>query len=489
MKPTRCDLHLHSAASHTQDEWYGKYFACPESYADPLAQYDLCKARGMTLVTLTDHDTVAGGLKLADKPDFFLSEEITTRFPENGCVMHVLAWNIDPDQHARIQERRNDIYVLTDYLQDNQIAYGLAHPLLSPNWKLDRDTFEKALLLFPTFEVVNGLTDARIEPDLGEILAGVDESVIQRLAAKHGCKPRGPRPHLKAETGGSDDHASRRGGTVYTEVDADNLSANEFLRQVLAGEARVVGHGADLNMMSACSHKTTSDFLRRRGGDAEPMTGGDPVSDLMDAVTGQRPTGIAAAFLAPLLSKATNRADFAERSHLTQGHTELSLDQHDAAMVEAVARTFDGNCGKALDAITTALMSLEVYRIFDSLRDLACAAAAAAPYLFSVDHFGKQYAQARALRRDWNASQLPAKTTTSGGVLRLAGTGGRCLDLVRAVRDRGPRVRLRRACSLLRRFGRTPRRAAVSSAVGGPNLSPAFLFSDSPLRPVSHQHD
>ena len=129
MKPTRCDLHLHSAASRTEDEWYGRYFGCPESYADPLAQYDLCKARGMTLVTLTDHDTIAGGLKLADKPDFFLSEEITTRFPESGCVMHVLAWNIDPDQHGHIQEQRNDVYALTGTNSHWKLVGKLPRPL------------------------------------------------------------------------------------------------------------------------------------------------------------------------------------------------------------------------------------------------------------------------------------------------------------------------------------------------------------------------
>ena len=49
MNATRCDLHLHSAASIGNDEWYTRVFGCPESYAEPRQQYDLCKARGMTL--------------------------------------------------------------------------------------------------------------------------------------------------------------------------------------------------------------------------------------------------------------------------------------------------------------------------------------------------------------------------------------------------------------------------------------------------------
>ena len=116
MRTTRCDLHIHSAASVGNDEWYTRLFGCPESYAEPARQYELCKARGMSLVTLTDHDTIDGGLTLIDRPDFFLSEEVTTVFPENGCVMHVLAWNITPDQHEQIQARRHNVYELCDYL-------------------------------------------------------------------------------------------------------------------------------------------------------------------------------------------------------------------------------------------------------------------------------------------------------------------------------------------------------------------------------------
>src|SRR3954447_10111488 len=135
MDTTRCDLHLHSAASVGNDEWYTRFFGCPESYADPVRQYELCKARGMNLVTLTDHDTIAGGLQLIDRPDFFLSEEVTARFPETGCLAHVLVWDITPAEHEEIQAVRSDIYALVDYLRPRRIAHALAHPFESPNRK------------------------------------------------------------------------------------------------------------------------------------------------------------------------------------------------------------------------------------------------------------------------------------------------------------------------------------------------------------------
>src|SRR5579862_5899251 len=128
MNATRCDLHLHSAASIGNDEWYTRFFGCPESYAEPVMQYDLCKARGMSLVTLTDHDTIAGGLQLIDRPDFFLSEEITTHFPEDLCAIHVLAWNITPDHHEQIQSVRGNVYDLVDLLRRQRITHACAHP-------------------------------------------------------------------------------------------------------------------------------------------------------------------------------------------------------------------------------------------------------------------------------------------------------------------------------------------------------------------------
>jgi len=110
MAVTRCDLHLHSAASIGTDEWPPRHHGWSESHAEPVRQYELCKSRGMTLVTFTDHDTIACGLALLDRPDFFLSEEVSAVFPENGCVVHVLTWNITPAQHDEIQSRRRDIY-------------------------------------------------------------------------------------------------------------------------------------------------------------------------------------------------------------------------------------------------------------------------------------------------------------------------------------------------------------------------------------------
>jgi len=408
MSTTRCDLHLHSSASVGNDEWYTRFFGCPESFADPLLQYDLCKARGMSLVTLTDHDTIAGGLKLIDRPDFFLSEEITTIFPETGCVMHVLAWNITPDQHALIQDRRGDIYRLVEYLNRENIAHGLAHPLLSPNFKLSADLLEKALLLFPTLESVNGLTDERIEGDLKSLLLGLDAQRMAMLAAKHGLAANGTHPHRKAFTGGSDDHANRSSAVVHTEVDEGHLTVEEFLSRCMMGRARVVGRQAHLDAMALCVQHTTYHHLKGR--QVDRRTAHDPFVEMIDVVAGRAAAATAAGgvsgFLASLLSGA-------ERAGLPVGKELDILEvpeppsrEEDARIIDGIARLNDSVMSRALDELVSGAIDFDLDRLFGGLRDLAGGLVGAAPTFFAADHFGKQELAVRRLWEQWSAWPL-----------------------------------------------------------------------------------
>ena len=409
MTETRCDLHLHSSASTGNDEWYTKFFGCPESYAAPVRQYELCKERGMSLVTLTDHDTIAGGLELIDRPDFFLSEEITAKFPENGCVMHVLAWDITPEQHEHIQEHRSDIYRLSEYLTREGIAHGLAHPLLSPNWCLDADTLEKLLLLFPTFEGLNGLTDARIEPDLTMLLERLTPELIARLSRKHGIAAHGTTPHRKALTAGSDDHVHRRCAAVYTAVDGAGLSTSAFLDRCLAGEGRLVGKQADLNAMALCVQHTTYNHLKQRQVDRQDYR--DPFVEMIDVIAGREPrttqngppAHVADGFLDSLLAGA-QRVSLPVGPELDILQTdELPTEESDARIISSIARLSDSVLEAALHDLLAGAQDFDLYRIFGASLDLAGGLVAAAPVFFAADHFGKQEQQVRRLWEQWTA--------------------------------------------------------------------------------------
>ena len=77
---------------------------------------------------ITDHNSIRGALEIAHLSDTFVSEEITTYFPDNGCKIHVLALGITEAQHEAIQKERPIIYNLAAYLRREKIFSIVAHP-------------------------------------------------------------------------------------------------------------------------------------------------------------------------------------------------------------------------------------------------------------------------------------------------------------------------------------------------------------------------
>ncbi|MCB9914359.1 MAG: PHP domain-containing protein [Planctomycetes bacterium] len=110
----KVDLHLHSHASNVTDYYASNSFSIPESYSNPIETYHVLKAKGMDLVTLTDHNSIAGALELLEAgfEDVFLSAEMTATFPEDGCNIHVTAANITEAQFAELDRLRGDVYAM-----------------------------------------------------------------------------------------------------------------------------------------------------------------------------------------------------------------------------------------------------------------------------------------------------------------------------------------------------------------------------------------
>jgi glycosyltransferase involved in cell wall biosynthesis len=408
---TRCDLHMHSGASVMNDEWYTKYFSCPESFADPVRQYELCKLRGMTLVTLTDHDTIAGGLRLVDRPDFFLSEEVTTRFPENGCIMHVLVWNITESHHCELQRVRENIYDIVEYLRANHLAHALAHPLLSSNWRLDAVTLEKALVLFPVLESINGLMDMRTDSSMAHLLTSLTPGIIEQLSRKHGVTLPEGGARMPALSAGSDDHVQRRCGTVFTEADG-SLDVAGFLDAVMAGQARPVGSSTDLNRLAACANHTTYEYFRRECNHTQYGQG--LFVDLMEFIAGRAPDptqtnipGVAGTLLKSLASIAKRIPFLGNVSADIANVPETASDEDDGRFISSIVHTSDALLAKAVESLSDAVMSFDLYGLLGALPDLVGAMAAATPLLFSVDHLARQGSQVRRIWKDWTAFPAP----------------------------------------------------------------------------------
>ena len=58
----------------------------------------------MQFVTISDHNRIEGALAIAHLPGTFISSEITTYFPEDGCKIHCLVTGISEQQFHTIQE-------------------------------------------------------------------------------------------------------------------------------------------------------------------------------------------------------------------------------------------------------------------------------------------------------------------------------------------------------------------------------------------------
>src|SRR5262244_677622 len=125
----KIDFHLHSYASNVTDYYAANAFAIPESHSDPRKLFGLLKERGMTLVTLTDHNSINGALEMLDAgfPDVFISAEMTTTFPEDGCNIHVTIANVTPEQFKEANRLRRNIYEMVAYL-DLQILEEHRNP-------------------------------------------------------------------------------------------------------------------------------------------------------------------------------------------------------------------------------------------------------------------------------------------------------------------------------------------------------------------------
>ena len=406
---TRCDLHLHSSASVTTGEWFSRYFGCPESYAEPVRQYELCKARGMTLVTLTDHDNIEGGLQLVDRPDFFLSEEVTTRFPENGCVMHVLVWGITPAQHEEMQRLRRNVYELSSYLRVEGLAHALAHPMLSSNWRLDAATMEKCLALFPAFEVANGTFDRRCDGDVAHLLAGATPSVRRALSRKHDIPLCPDSLQSLGRAAGADDHGGRRCGSIFSEADGA-LDARAFLQQVMQGKAHAVGTSADLNAMAMSVHVTTYEYFRRSGDSHR-----NPFTDVVERLAGRPPQvdggepHVSAALTSSLLW-AASRARLPVAPELDIDTPPLvPSDDADARFVHALARTSDTLLAKAVEDLGPAILSFNLYGLLGALAETCSALIAVTPYLFATDHLARQSDQVARVWQGWTAFDPPPR--------------------------------------------------------------------------------
>jgi len=215
---SRVDMHCHSTASQLSRLGVQRSLGLPECATPPQEVYELAKRRGMDFVTITDHDTIDGALELADRPDCFISEELTARFAGEPQAVHVLCYGITPGDHEWLQAHAGDVEACAAFLHENEIACALAHPFFNVAEPLTRRHRRRLAELFPIWEVRNGSRAAELNMPA---VIYIDT-------------------HGGTGIGGSDDHAGVDIGRTFTEAPAAS-TPEEFLAHLRAGNAEARG--------------------------------------------------------------------------------------------------------------------------------------------------------------------------------------------------------------------------------------------------------
>ena len=215
---SRADLHVHSTASQLSKLGVQRSLGLPECATPPEEVYELAKRRGMDYVTITDHDTIDGALAIADRPDVFISEELTVHFRKEPQAVHVLCYGIDGADHEWLQAHNDDVELCAGYLHEREIACALAHPFYAVAAPLTPRHRRRLAQLFPIWETRNGSRAKELNLPAFVYIE----------------------THGGTGIGGSDDHAGVDIGRTYTETPAAATAA-EYLEHLRAG--RAASHG------------------------------------------------------------------------------------------------------------------------------------------------------------------------------------------------------------------------------------------------------
>ena len=232
-------MHVHSYFSGPCTTPFARHF-CRESYSDPEELYALLERRGMSLFTVTDHDSIEGSEKLRRHANFFLSEELTCRMP-SGTEVHIGVYDISERQHLQLQQRRNNLVALLMYLTERRLLFSINHVFSSVTGKREREDFEWFREYFPAIETRNS-------------------HMLERANA-HAAKL--AKRWQKIEIGGSDAHALPSAGTAYTEV-AGARDKQEFFTGLRNGMGRVAGESGRFSKLTRDVFVIAHEMMREK---------------------------------------------------------------------------------------------------------------------------------------------------------------------------------------------------------------------------------
>jgi len=222
----RADLHVHTCHSNVSGTL--PFLGSRDCYSSPLDVYRVAKARGMDLVTITDHDSIGGALELLDRlpgaDDIIIGEEVSCWIPDTGIQVHFGVYGTDEALHRDLQPLRGNAFDVAARLRQAGVVFALNHLLHFYRGQIPFDDYLRLLDEVPALEVRNGT------------MLPTHNGLVESLAVH---RPGGGRFGM---TAGSDAHTLRRVGLTWTE--APGRTREEFMANLRAGRGRPGGsHG------------------------------------------------------------------------------------------------------------------------------------------------------------------------------------------------------------------------------------------------------
>lgn len=205
MSVLRADLHVHSC--HSLQSGNMRFLKSRDCYSRPEAVYRTAKARGMDLVTITDHDSIAGCLAYLDRHpdsrDFFISEEVSCRLPHGDIEVHLGVYGLDERLHRELQPLRRDVFEVIARLREAGVFFALNHLLHFYRRQIPLADYLRLLDAVPALEARNGT-----------MVAG-HNALVEDIAARWGGG--------FTLIGGSDAHTLRRVARTWTAAPATDV--------------------------------------------------------------------------------------------------------------------------------------------------------------------------------------------------------------------------------------------------------------------------
>ena len=263
----KIDLHCHDYNSDIPDELIGRILNVPETWLPSKKLLEELQRKECDTFTVTNHNNARSCYELQDKGyDILTAAEFSCMTPDFGIGIHVLAYGFTPEQEIKLEKLRKNVYHFQEYARACNIPTIWAHPLYHYAQKQNpsQDFFDKMMLIFERFEVLNGQRDTWQNLLVKEWVQQTSKETIDRHAAKFGIDPIHfcTDPYRKSMSGGSDCHFGIFAGMTGTCLHVPQLQERlkSESRSQLALEAILNGRMAPYGMFQN-AEKMTIAFL------------------------------------------------------------------------------------------------------------------------------------------------------------------------------------------------------------------------------------